>query len=94
MNGWAADSSAGGRDKVGKVWGLGSDTAKDPGPWEVSSAHVEAVSRGLQLGVDCTRGLVEALSSRPGVGSRRRAIACRRRITELTSGWLRASECS
>ena len=21
-------------DKVGKVWGLGSDTAKDPGPWE------------------------------------------------------------
>ena len=25
---------AGGRDKVGKVWGLGSGTAKDPGPWE------------------------------------------------------------
>ena len=21
-------------DKVGKVWGLGSDTTKDPGPWE------------------------------------------------------------
>ena len=21
-------------DKVGKVWGLGSDTPKDPGPWE------------------------------------------------------------
>jgi len=21
-------------DKVGKVWGLGSDTRKDPGPWE------------------------------------------------------------
>src|SRR5256885_279393 len=21
-------------DRVGKVWGLGSDTAKDPGPWE------------------------------------------------------------
>jgi putative flavoprotein involved in K+ transport len=21
-------------DKLGKVWGLGSDTAKDPGPWE------------------------------------------------------------
>ncbi|MEW5809491.1 MAG: NAD(P)/FAD-dependent oxidoreductase [Actinomycetota bacterium] len=35
MNGWAADLI--GRDvadKVGKVWGLGSDTPKDPGPWE------------------------------------------------------------
>ena len=21
-------------DKVGKCWGLGSDTTKDPGPWE------------------------------------------------------------
>lgn len=35
MNGWVADLC--GRemaDKVGKVWGLGSDTPKDPGPWE------------------------------------------------------------
>jgi putative flavoprotein involved in K+ transport len=35
MNGLAADLV--GRemaDKVGKVWGLGSDTTKDPGPWE------------------------------------------------------------
>ncbi|MFB8763331.1 flavin-containing monooxygenase [Nocardiopsis alba] len=35
MNGWAADLI--GRevaDRVGKVWGLGSDTTKDPGPWE------------------------------------------------------------
>ena len=35
MNGWIADligeETA---DKVGKVWGLGSDTTKDPGPWE------------------------------------------------------------
>ena len=35
MNGWVADivdkKTA---DKVGKVWGLGSDTPKDPGPWE------------------------------------------------------------
>ncbi len=35
MNGWAAkliiqDVA----DKVGKCWGLGSDTTKDPGPWE------------------------------------------------------------
>ena len=35
MNGWIADlidqETA---DKVGKCWGLGSDTPKDPGPWE------------------------------------------------------------
>ncbi|WP_081160782.1 NAD(P)/FAD-dependent oxidoreductase [Ensifer aridi] len=35
MNGWAADLiSKEVADKVGKVWGLGSDTPKDPGPWE------------------------------------------------------------
>jgi putative flavoprotein involved in K+ transport len=35
MNGWAAELiSQQVADKVGKVWGLGSDTAKDPGPWE------------------------------------------------------------
>jgi putative flavoprotein involved in K+ transport len=35
MNGWAADLiSQEVADKVGKVWGLGSDTSKDPGPWE------------------------------------------------------------
>jgi putative flavoprotein involved in K+ transport len=35
MNGWAADIiSQEVADAVGKVWGLGSDTAKDPGPWE------------------------------------------------------------
>jgi putative flavoprotein involved in K+ transport len=35
MNGWIADLID--REtalKVGKVWGLGSDTEKDPGPWE------------------------------------------------------------
>jgi putative flavoprotein involved in K+ transport len=35
MNGWVADlidqETA---DRVGKVWGIGSDTPKDPGPWE------------------------------------------------------------
>jgi putative flavoprotein involved in K+ transport len=35
MNGWVEDiidkETA---DKVGKVWGLGSETPKDPGPWE------------------------------------------------------------
>jgi putative flavoprotein involved in K+ transport len=35
MNGWAADLiSPEVAAKVGKVWGLGSDTRKDPGPWE------------------------------------------------------------
>ncbi len=35
MNGWAADLiSKEVADKVGKCWGLGSGTAKDPGPWE------------------------------------------------------------
>jgi putative flavoprotein involved in K+ transport len=35
MNGWVADLiDQDTADKVGKVWGLGSDTPKDPGPWE------------------------------------------------------------
>jgi putative flavoprotein involved in K+ transport len=35
MNGWVADLiDQATADKVGKVWGLGSDTSKDPGPWE------------------------------------------------------------
>ena len=35
MNGWLADLiSPDVADQVGKVWGLGSDTPKDPGPWE------------------------------------------------------------
>jgi putative flavoprotein involved in K+ transport len=35
MNGWAADLISNEvAEKVGKVWGLGSNTTKDPGPWE------------------------------------------------------------
>ncbi len=35
MNGWAAQLiSQEVADRVGKCWGLGSNTAKDPGPWE------------------------------------------------------------
>jgi putative flavoprotein involved in K+ transport len=35
MNGWVADLiNKEVADKVGKVWGLGSATEKDPGPWE------------------------------------------------------------
>ena len=35
MNGWAAELiSQEVADKVGKVWGIGSNTTNDPGPWE------------------------------------------------------------
>ena len=35
MNGWVADlMGQKTADRLGKVWGLGSDTTKDPGPWE------------------------------------------------------------
>ncbi len=35
MNGWIADLCGQAMaDKVGKCWGIGSDTPKDPGPWE------------------------------------------------------------
>ena len=35
MNGWAADLMGQEvADRIGKVWGLGSDTPKDPWPWE------------------------------------------------------------
>jgi len=35
MNGWVADLMGQEMaDTLGKVWGLGSDTTKDPGPWE------------------------------------------------------------
>lgn len=35
MNGWAAQLiSQEVADKVGKCWGMGSNTTKDPGPWE------------------------------------------------------------
>jgi putative flavoprotein involved in K+ transport len=35
MNGWAATLiSQEVADKVGKCWGFGSNTTKDPGPWE------------------------------------------------------------
>ena len=35
MNGWVARLiSKEVADKVGRCWGLGSDTVNDPGPWE------------------------------------------------------------
>jgi putative flavoprotein involved in K+ transport len=41
MNGWVAeliDQDV--ADQVGKVWGLGSGTAKDPGPWEGEERNI------------------------------------------------------
>ena len=51
MNGWAADLiSREVADKVGKVWGLGSNTTKDPGPVGRRAAkHVEADTAGDAL---------------------------------------------
>lgn len=41
MNGWVADIiGQDTADKVGKVWGLGSDTPKDPGPWEGEQRNI------------------------------------------------------
>ena len=35
MNGWVADLMGQDMaDTLGECWGLGSDTTKDPGPWE------------------------------------------------------------
>ena len=51
MNGWAADLiSREVADKVGKVWGLGSNTTKDPGPMGRRAAqYVEADAAGRAL---------------------------------------------
>ncbi|MEV6490051.1 NAD(P)/FAD-dependent oxidoreductase [Actinoplanes sp. NPDC051633] len=50
MNGWVADivdrETA---DRVGKVWGLGSDTPKDPGPWEGEQRNMWKPTRQQNL---------------------------------------------
>ncbi len=50
MNGWVADViSQDVADKVGKVWGLGSDTTKDPGPWEGEQRNMWKPTQQSQL---------------------------------------------
>ena len=50
MNGWVADLvSQEVADKVGKVWGLGSDTTKDPGPWEGEQRNMWKPTNQKQL---------------------------------------------
>ena len=41
MNGWVADlMGQDTADRLGKCWGLGSDTTKDPGPWEGEQRNI------------------------------------------------------
>lgn len=50
MNGWVADLiNQQVADKVGKVWGLGSDTTKDPGPWEGEQRNMWKPTQQPQL---------------------------------------------
>ncbi len=46
MNGWVADLvGQETTDRVGKFWGLGSDTTKDPGPWEGEQRNMRKPTR-------------------------------------------------
>jgi putative flavoprotein involved in K+ transport len=50
MNGWAAKLiSQQVADRVGKCWGLGSGTTKDPGPWEGELRNMWKPTRQLAL---------------------------------------------
>lgn len=50
MNHWLADLiSPEVADRVGKVWGLGSSTTKDPGPWEGELRNMWKPTRQQQL---------------------------------------------
>ncbi len=76
-------------DKVGKVWGLGSDTTEDPGPWEGEQRNMRKPTKQEALwfhGATCTsRGTTRCTwrySSRPGTrGSRPPSTASRRYTT-------------
>ncbi len=51
MNGWVADICGQEMaDRVGKVWGLGSDTTKDPAPGRVSSGTCGSRPRSRRCG--------------------------------------------
>ncbi len=91
MNGWAADlidqETA---DRLGKVWGLGSDTTKDPGPWEGEQRNMWKPTQ-VAAPVDPRRqpapvaallALPRRCSSRPGSrASTPRSTRCRRCTT-------------
>ena len=90
MNGWAADLvSQEVADKVGKVWGLGSDTAKDPGPWEGEQRNMWKPTQQEACGstaATCTsrattRSTSHSSSRRGSRASKRRSTGSRRSIT-------------
>ena len=90
MNGWAADLiSQEVADRVGKVWGLGSDTAKDPGPWEGELRNMWKPTQQPACGSTAatwrsratTRCISRCSSRRGRSGSRRRCTGCRRSTT-------------
>ena len=90
MNGLAADIVGQEiADRVGKVWGLGSDTTKDPGPWEGEQRNMWKPTQeeglwfhGGNLHQCATTRSTSRCSSRPGPrASRRRCTACRRCTT-------------
>ena len=91
MNGWAADLiSQEVADKVGKCWGLGSDTHEGPGPVGGRAAqHVEADAAGGAVVPRRQPAPVAPLLAVPGAAaegarwraSPRRSTACRRCTT-------------
>ena len=80
-------------DKVGKVWGLGSDTTKDPGPWEGEQRNMwkptqqEALwFHGGNLHQSRHYSLYLALQLKARQeGSTRRSTACRRCTTSASA---------
>ena len=68
MNGFVADLiSREMADKVGKVWGLGSNMTKDPGPWEGEQRNMwkptQQEGRGSTAAI-CTSRAITRSSSR------------------------------
>ena len=95
MNGWVADLiSQDVADKVGKVWGLGSDTTKDPGPWEGEQRNMwkptQQEALGSMVGTSRSRATIPCTSRcssrRASRGSTRRSTGCRRCTTSADGG--------
>jgi putative flavoprotein involved in K+ transport len=87
MNGWVAElMSQEMADRVGKVWGLGSDTPKDPGPWEGEERNMWKPTQqprlwfhGGNLHQSRYYSLYLALQLKPGLsGSTPPSMACRK----------------
>ena len=95
MNGWAADLiSEEVADRLGKVWGLGSETTKDPGPWEGEQRNMWKPTQvehlwmhGGNLHQSRHYSLYLALQLKASYeGIRHRCTDCRRSITRREPG--------